>query len=93
MITRVLAVLLGYFLGCFPTGYVVGKRRGVDIRKHGSGNTGATNTPSIVVVVSVVFGLLVLSLSVVDSVKLCKTTLIVFMYHSSKVPVRANRNQ
>ena len=44
MIIRILAVLLGYFFGCFPTGYLVGKRRGVDIRKHGSGNTGATNT-------------------------------------------------
>ena len=44
MITRILAVLFGYFFGCFPTGYVVGKSRGVDIRRHGSGNIGATNT-------------------------------------------------
>ena len=42
--TRLIALLIGYFLGCFPTGYMVGKLRGVDIRKHGSGNTGATNT-------------------------------------------------
>ncbi len=44
VVTRLLALLMGYLFGCFPTGYLVGKKRGVDIRKHGSGNTGATNT-------------------------------------------------
>ena len=43
-IARLIALAIGYFLGCFPTGYMVGKSRGIDIRKHGSGNTGATNT-------------------------------------------------
>ena len=44
VVTRLMALLMGYLFGCFPTGYMVGKVRGVDIRKHGSGNTGATNT-------------------------------------------------
>ncbi len=44
VVTRLMALLIGYFCGCFPTGYLVGKTKGVDIRKHGSGNTGATNT-------------------------------------------------
>ena len=44
IVTRLMALVIGYFCGCFPTGYMVGKTRGVDIRKHGSGNTGATNT-------------------------------------------------
>lgn len=44
IVTRIMALVIGYFCGCFPTGYLVGKKRGVDIRKHGSGNTGATNT-------------------------------------------------
>lgn len=44
IITRFMALLIGYFLGCFPTGYLVGRICGVDIRKHGSGNTGTTNT-------------------------------------------------
>ena len=44
VITRLMALVIGYFCGCFPTGYLVGKKRGIDIRKHGSGNTGATNT-------------------------------------------------
>lgn len=44
IVTRLFAWLIGYLCGCFPTGYLVGKVRGIDIRKHGSGNTGATNT-------------------------------------------------
>ena len=44
IITRLMALVIGYFCGCFPTGYLVGRKRGIDIRKHGSGNTGATNT-------------------------------------------------
>lgn len=33
-----------YFLGAVPFGYLVGKAKGVDITKVGSGNIGATNT-------------------------------------------------
>lgn len=32
-----------YLLGSIPTGYLVARVRGVDIRAHGSGNIGATN--------------------------------------------------
>lgn len=35
--------VLGYLLGSIPTGYVAGRIAGVDIRKTGSGNIGATN--------------------------------------------------
>ncbi len=38
-----LPAILGYLLGSFPTGYLVGRWRGIDIRDHGSGNIGATN--------------------------------------------------
>jgi glycerol-3-phosphate acyltransferase PlsY len=38
-----LAAAVGYLLGSFPTGYLVGRSRGIDIREHGSGNIGATN--------------------------------------------------
>ena len=38
-----LAALVGYLLGSFPTGYLVAKAKGIDIREHGSGNIGATN--------------------------------------------------
>ena len=35
--------LFFYFLGSIPTGYLMGRARGVDVRKFGSGNIGATN--------------------------------------------------
>lgn len=40
-----LAIVLGaYLLGALPTGYLVGRAgKGVDVRKYGSGSTGATN--------------------------------------------------
>jgi glycerol-3-phosphate acyltransferase PlsY len=34
---------IAYLLGSFPTGYLVGRLAGLDIREHGSGSTGATN--------------------------------------------------
>ncbi|NEQ95538.1 MAG: glycerol-3-phosphate 1-O-acyltransferase PlsY [Cyanothece sp. SIO2G6] len=37
-------LLLAYLLGSLPTGYLVAKQlKGIDIRDHGSGSTGATN--------------------------------------------------
>lgn len=38
-----LAVLAAFLSGSLPTGYLIGRARGIDIRAHGSGNIGATN--------------------------------------------------
>lgn len=38
-----MAVLTAYLLGSIPTGFLVAKSRGIDIRQVGSGNIGATN--------------------------------------------------
>jgi len=36
-------LILAYFIGSIPTGYLVGRIAGIDIREHGSGSTGAAN--------------------------------------------------
>lgn len=35
--------LIGYVIGSIPFGYLAGRAKRIDIRKHGSGNIGATN--------------------------------------------------
>lgn len=44
-VIKVAVILVcAYFLGAIPFGYLMGKARGIDIREHGSGNIGFTNT-------------------------------------------------
>ncbi len=43
ILSLVILALAAYLLGSIPTGYLVAKARGVDIRTVGSGNIGATN--------------------------------------------------
>ena len=40
---RLLCVVIGYLFGLIQTGYIYGKIKNIDIRKHGSGNAGTTN--------------------------------------------------
>ena len=40
---RLLCVVIGYLFGLIQTGYIYGKIKKIDIRKHGSGNAGTTN--------------------------------------------------
>lgn len=44
LIKVIICLAIGYVFGCFSTGYFVGKANNIDIRSHGSGNAGATNT-------------------------------------------------
>jgi acyl phosphate:glycerol-3-phosphate acyltransferase len=39
----VLALIVAYAAGSIPAAYLAGKWKGIDLRKHGSGNLGATN--------------------------------------------------
>ena len=41
---RLVCLLIGYIFGCFQTSYIYGKLHGIDIRQHGSGNAGTTNS-------------------------------------------------
>ena len=44
IILLVLCGIIGYLLGSINTSVITGKFYGVDVRQHGSGNAGATNT-------------------------------------------------
>lgn len=41
---RILCIVIGYVFGLFQTAFIYGKMHGIDIRQHGSGNAGTTNT-------------------------------------------------
>ncbi|MDD5098014.1 MAG: glycerol-3-phosphate 1-O-acyltransferase PlsY [Candidatus Omnitrophica bacterium] len=70
MLQTFIALLASYLLGSIPTAYIFGRRLlGIDIRKSGSGNVGATNAlrvlgkgPGIAVLIIDIFkGLIVVS--------------------------------
>jgi glycerol-3-phosphate acyltransferase PlsY len=42
-LAALVVALVGYFLGSIPSGVIAGRVAGIDLRKHGSGNIGATN--------------------------------------------------
>jgi glycerol-3-phosphate acyltransferase PlsY len=44
ILSYVIVCVVAYLLGSIPTGFLVAKARGVDIRSVGSGNIGAANT-------------------------------------------------
>ena len=41
---RIVSLAIGYVFGLFQTSFFYGKMKGIDIREHGSGNAGTTNT-------------------------------------------------
>ena len=43
VLLRIICLILGYGFGLLQTGVIYSKLAGVDIRKHGSGNSGTTN--------------------------------------------------
>src|SRR5271170_7358535 len=44
MLIYLLTAIGAYLLGSIPTGFLVAKAKGIDIRSAGSGNIGATNS-------------------------------------------------
>ena len=41
---RIACLIIGYVFGLLQTAFIYGKLHGIDIREHGSGNAGTTNT-------------------------------------------------
>ena len=59
-------VLISYLIGCFPSAYFLGKMyKNIDIRNHGSGNSGSTNALRVM---GTKFGILTLALDVVKGI-------------------------
>lgn len=50
-----LLILFSYLVGSIPTGYLVGRLKGVDLRMLGSGNVGATNVARILGIRAAIF--------------------------------------
>lgn len=44
---ELVAMCLSYLIGSIPSGILAGRLKGIDIRKHGSGNIGATNVSRV----------------------------------------------
>ncbi len=57
----VAAIIVSYLVGSIPFGYLAGRLYGFDIRKHGSGNVGATNVARVI---SVPLGIAIFMLDV-----------------------------
>src|SRR5689334_2026975 len=57
----VLAIAIAYVAGSIPSAYIAGNARGVVLRKHGSGNLGATN---VIRVLGTKIGLIVFAFDV-----------------------------
>ncbi len=43
MILRIVCLVMGYCFGMIQWAFILGKKQGIDIREHGSGNSGTTN--------------------------------------------------
>ena len=43
ILERIICLVIGYVFGLFQTAYFYGRAHGIDIRQHGSGNSGTTN--------------------------------------------------
>lgn len=44
ILMKILILIIAYLIGSIPWGLIIGFAKGIDIRKSGSGNIGATNT-------------------------------------------------
>lgn len=64
-----LCVLMGYFIGCISPSYIIGRRKGYDVRTTGSRNAGASNT---VIMAGPAAGLFVALFDIFKATAACK---------------------
>ncbi len=90
--TQILLLVMAYLFGSLPTGYIIGRLGGIDIREHGSGSTGATNVWRTV---GKKAGILVFSIDLLKgllSVLLMKSAFAVSIWLSPFMPTTYNSN-
>jgi len=84
----ILTALAAYLLGSIPTGFLVAKARGIDIRAAGSGNIGATN---VFRTLGITAGVLVL---IADALKGClAVTVLAPLFASGFLPSPTTQEQ
>lgn len=89
---QILLLAMAYLFGSLPTGYIIGRLAGIDIREHGSGSTGATNVWRTV---GKEAGILVFSIDLLKgliSVLLMKSAFEVSIWLSQFMPITYNLN-
>jgi glycerol-3-phosphate acyltransferase PlsY len=78
----IFVAVVGYLIGSVPFGYIAGRLAGVDIRKVGSGNVGATN---VVRTLGKRFGYPVFLLDFLKGVAAVEMSLVAFNHSSTQV--------
>jgi glycerol-3-phosphate acyltransferase PlsY len=78
VVTYIAVAIVAYLLGSIPTGFLVAKAKGIDIRAVGSGNIGAANTFRAIGKSAGIFVLLMDALKGFVAVKLCYLILPMF---------------
>ena len=85
MMRILFAIVTAYVIGSIPTSYLMGRFKGIDVRKKGSGNVGATN------VLRTVGKLPALIVLIVDILKgVLAVTLIASFFYNQDMPVNFN---
>ena len=75
----IIVAVAAYLLGSIPTGFLVAKAKGIDIRSVGSGNIGATNAMRVLGKPAGIFVLLMDALKGFGAVWLCQVWLLYSM--------------
>ena len=76
MISRLLSLVMGYCFGLFQTAFILGKIKGIDLRKEGSGNLGSTN---VLRVMGKKEGIICLALDIAKTMLACLVAHMIFV--------------
>jgi glycerol-3-phosphate acyltransferase PlsY len=78
VLAYIVVAVAAYLLGSIPTGFLVAKAKGIDIRKVGSGNIGATNSMRVL---GKPAGIFVLLMDVLKGFGACFLGVLIYIYY------------